>query len=271
MCILTPFLTTDKSIVYNPDPSITYGIMLQSFSEYFKYKNLHTLAKNTESTSTYILISAYLEEPSIRSVINDLKKHGYQNIIVVDDGSSDNTYGELLKTHGIIITQHLINRGKGAGIRTGMETAKTLGASIVVTFDGDGQHNPADIKKLLAAIDEGFDVALGTRMGDISNMPFTKRIANYIANISTWMLFGLWVSDSQCGLRAFSKKSVDLIETKSDRYAYDPEVLKEIKKHKLSFKEVPIDALYNEHSQTKAERQNFTTGIKTLLKMITSA
>jgi glycosyltransferase involved in cell wall biosynthesis len=225
----------------------------------------------TGKPDVYILIAAYLEGPSIHSVISEIYMKGYDKVIVVDDGSTDNTYSELLRTNGVLVTKHIINRGKGAAIRTGMEIAKDLNAEVVVTMDADGQHNPKNIGALVKKVLDGFDVALGTRTKDLENMPPIKRVANLIGNISSMIIFGISVSDSQCGFRAYSRKAVEKIRTTADRYGYDPEVLKEIKRHKLTYAEVPVDAIYTKHSQTKAERQTFLNGLRTLGKMISSS
>lgn len=218
----------------------------------------------------FIVIPAYLEQPSIRQVIDELHREGYENIIVVDDGSPDNTYAEAHNAGGIYLLQHMVNRGKGAAMRTGFEAAKKLGAEIAVAFDGDGQHDARDIQNLIKKIAEGYDVVLGTRMKDSRGMPFVKQVANIIGNMVTWMLFGILVSDSQSGLRVFSRKALDLIDTKGDRYTYETEVLKEIARNKLSVCEVPIRVIYTKHSQSKAVRQGFVTGLKTLVRLIIS-
>lgn len=231
-----------------------------------------TLRQNKEidPSKTFILISAYLEGPCIRSVVEGLHTQGYRNIIVVDDGSPDRTYEEAMKAGNVYLLQHMVNRGKGAGMRTGTEAAKKLGAEVLVAFDGDGQHSPKDVKKLLEKIAEGYDVVMGTRMLDPRGMPYTKQVANIIGNIITRVLFGITVSDSQSGLRAFSKKALALIETKSDRYTYETEVLKEIVRNRLTYAEVPIEVIYTKHSQTKAVRQSFVNGIKTLIRLLMS-
>jgi len=219
----------------------------------------------------FIVIPAYLEEPAIRDVLTNLQRAGYSNIVVVDDGSSDRTYQEVLKVPHVFAARHLVNRGKGAAVRTGLDIAKQQGADIVVTFDADGQHVAADIGKLVKAIGEGYDVALGRRTFKTEDMPAMKIFFNHIASVITMILFGIKVSDTQCGLRAYSSAALEQIETRADRYAFDTEVIKEIKRHRLKYKEVPIDVIYNEHSQTKAERSTLTHAVKTLIKFITSA
>ena len=217
----------------------------------------------------YIIIPAYNEATVIQSVINEVKSFGYENIIVVDDGSTDDTYNNA-KSANVIALQLAINRGKGAAIKTGIEAVKMLEADIVVTMDGDGQHNPDDIHKMLKLIRKGYDVVLGTRLKNPKGMPWYKILANYIGNFFTWIIYGLWVTDSQSGFRAYSKKAIRLIDTRTDRYEYDSEVIREIKRHKLRYKEIPIEVRYTDYSMNKLNKQGVINGIKTLIKMIIS-
>jgi UDP-N-acetylglucosamine---dolichyl-phosphate N-acetylglucosaminyltransferase len=218
---------------------------------------------------TYIVIPAFNEEKVIQEVIRDIQKAGYENIIVVDDGSTDNTFLKAQEILGNLAFRHKINRGKGAATKTGIEAAKILGADIIVTLDGDGQHDPSDISKLTKPIEfDKFDVVLGTRLLDPKGMPSHKIIANKIGNFFTWYLYGLWVTDSQSGFRAYSRHAAEVINTRSDRYEYDSEVIHEIKKYKLKYKEVPITVHYTEYSTGKMEKQSFLNGLKTLFRMI---
>ena len=216
----------------------------------------------------FIVIPAFNEEPVIRDVITKVKKEGYSNIIVVDDGSPDSTSAQAKKTEAIVL-RHILNRGKGAAIKTGMEAAKIMGADIVVTFDGDGQHDPKDIKKVIQLLGKGDSIVLGVRSFD--KVPTFRRLANLLGNSFTWMIYGMSVKDSQCGLRGFSKSALDVIDTQNDRYEYDSEVIREIYKNKLKYSEVPIKVYYTKYSQQKKMRQGFANGIKTLYRMIISA
>lgn len=219
----------------------------------------------------WIVIPAYNEEAVIQNVIREIQNAGYQNIIVVDDGSRDRTYEKSREATGIIALRHMINRGKGAAIKTGIEAAKLLDADIVVTLDGDGQHNPKDIESMLRHIHEGYDVILGSRLKDCRNMPRYKIIHNHIGNFFVWMLYGLWVTDSQSGFRAYSRKALRLIDTRTDRYEYDSEVIREIHRHQLKFIEIPIEVRYTEYSMSKEQKMNLQNGIKTLIKMMISS
>lgn len=225
--------------------------------------------ENTALNKIFIAIPAYNEEEVIKDVIHETRKAGYKNIIVVDDGSSDKTLEKARELIGKKALRHRINRGKGAATKTGIEAAKLLGADIIVTMDGDGQHDPEDIRELIAPILSGrAEIALGTRLMNPAGMPSYKIIANKIGNAFTWYLFGLWVSDSQSGFRAYSRNAADLIETKADRYEYDSQVIREIYLRKLRYREVPIKVRYTQYSMGKIHKQGFTNGIKTLYKMI---
>lgn len=221
--------------------------------------------------TTYVVIPAYNEEQVIAGVLRDLRHAGYTHVIVVDDGSTDATFLRARETGTAIVLQHALNRGKGAAAKTGIEAAKSCGADAVVTFDGDGQHDPADIARLLRALDEGFDVVLGSRMKDPAGMPRWKILANITGNLCTWALHGLWVTDSQSGFRAYSRRALDLIDTRSDRYEYDSEVIREIRRHGLRFIEIPVAVIYTEYSMSKADRQGLKNGLKMLFRMLLSS
>ena len=219
----------------------------------------------------YIVIPAYNEEKVIKSVLEDLISYGYKNIVVVDDGSKDNTYKEAKKVEGVVVLKHILNRGKGAAVKTGIAAAQILNADIIVTMDGDGQHDPEDITKLVSPIqNNNIDVTLGTRLTDTKGMPKHRIVANKLGNYLTWMAYGLKVTDSQSGFRAYSKKAASYIETRGDRYEYDSEVIREIKRHKLKFKEVPIKVRYTEYSMGKQHKQGVVNGIKTVYAMFWS-
>ncbi len=221
------------------------------------------------SPSIWIVIPAYNEAKVIASVLREVQAAGYRNIVIVDDGSKDRTADEAASVAGTTVLVHRLNRGKGAATKTGIEGAKLLGAGIVVTMDGDGQHDPADIARIIAPILQGeAAVVLGTRLSDTRGMPWYKVLANALANVLTWYIYGLWVSDSQSGFRAYRRSALERIDTVTDRYEYDSEVIRQIYLHRLKFREVPIAVRYTEYSMGKAQKQGFVNGLKTLYKMV---
>lgn len=223
----------------------------------------------TNCPNIFIVIPAFNEESVIQDVLREVQNAGYQNIIVVDDGSQDNTFQKAQKIPNATVLRHKINRGKGAATKTGIEAAKLLKADIIVTMDGDGQHDPKDIQKLIRPILENHcDAVLGTRLKNPEGMPWYKIIQNRIGNVITWFLYGLWVTDSQSGFRAYSFDAAEKINTRADRYEYDSEIIKEIYAYKLKYIEVPIAVRYTRYSMGKAHKQSLVNGIKTLYRMI---
>lgn len=215
-----------------------------------------------------IALPAYNESTVIESVVEEIRSAGYHHIVIVDDGSRDKTYEVAQKT-GVTTLRHRLNRGKGAATKTAIEAAKLLQADIIVTMDSDGQHNPKDIIRLVEPIIEGrADVALGTRLMNPIGMPWHKILANWIGNALTWYLYGLWVTDSQSGFRAYSRVAANLINTRSDRYDYESEVIREMHLHRLRFVEIPVEVRYTEYSMGKLERQSLVNGIKTFGRML---
>lgn len=224
--------------------------------------------------STYIVLPAYNEGKVIQKTIESIRKEGFNNIIVVDDGCKDNT-SEIARISGAIVVKHPINRGKGAATQTGLDAAKLLEANIIVTMDSDGQHNPKDIKSLVQPIEEEqADVVIGSRFIEKNeNFPLSRVIMNKIGNIVTFIFFGAFSSDSQSGFRAYSNKAANSVYSYMDRYEFESEMLGHIKKAKLKIKEVPIKVTYTEHSLNKYKgdtvpAQNFSNGIKMVIRLI---
>ena len=225
----------------------------------------------------YVVLPAYNEGKVIKKTITDIKKEGYKNIIVVDDGCKDNTVKEA-KSAGATVISHPINRGKGAATQTGIDAAKLLNADIIVTMDSDGQHNPKDIKKLVKPIEKGkTDVVIGSRfLGNLEDMPKSRIMMNKIGNIVTYIFFGAISTDSQSGFRAYSNKAANSVYSYMDRYEFESEMLGHIKAAKLKMIEVPIKVIYTEHSLNKYKgdsvpAQNFSNGIKMVMRLIENA
>ena len=213
-----------------------------------------------------VLIPAYNEERTIVEVIRGLKQHGFTTLVVIDDGSSDRT-GELASHEGVIRLRHVLNRGLGGALGTGIDAALRLGAEVIVTFDADGQHDPNDIMKLLKPIEvEEAEVVIGSRMLDPQGMPYPRRMANWIANVVTYLLFRAWTTDSQSGLRAFSSRAAARMHIITTGMEVSSEIIAETVKNRLQWKEVPVKAIYTDYSLSKG--QSFSVGLQTLMKLV---
>lgn len=205
-----------------------------------------------------IIVPAFNESQTIFKVLTSLPKKlkgiSYIETILVNDGSQDDTLIKAKKAK-VQIVSHAINRGLGAAIKTGLEIAKKKNADIAITFDGDGQHNPADIAKIIDPITKKkADLVIGTRFKKLQNVPFDRLVINCFANLATLILFGVISTDSQSGLRAFSKKAIELIDFKGERMDFSSEILLEAKKHNLAVYEIPIKAIYTSYSRAKGQK-----------------
>ena len=216
----------------------------------------------------FVVVPAYNEEKTIAKVILDLMKMGFE-IVVVDDGSTDNTFNIVRniikeKKRGTLC-EHLLNRGLGGAIRTGIEAALIEDPDVIVTFDADGQHDSQDILNISKPIiNNEADVVVGKR--NFEEMPSSKKFGNEIMNIITLIFYGIKVNDSQSGLRAFNKKAAETIIINARDYGVSSEIIGEIKRHNLRLKEVPIKTIYTDYSMTKGTNTN--EGLKILVKLI---
>lgn len=219
-----------------------------------------------------VVIPAYNEESAIGSVIHELMSVNMpgieKEIIVVNDGSSDKT-GEIARSKGAWVVRHLLNRGVGGALGTGIEAALRSGADLIVTCDADGQHSPDDIGRVIEPIRSGrADAVIGSRMIDNSAMPWTRRVANHLANLATWVLLAARTTDSQSGLRAFSRSAAERIRITANTYEVSSQICGEISRLHLRAVDVPIKTIYTDYSLSKG--QGFRVGLKTLYRLVLS-
>lgn len=213
------------------------------------------------SENIWIVIPAYEEGKMIGSVIEDLKETGYDQVIVIDDGSEDNTKKEA-ESRGAEVIRHKENFGLGAALRTGLREALERDADIAVTFDADGQHDPGEIDKLVSCICDGSDFAVGVRSR--FQMPLNKKIGNSLLDILT-SFFGGVFTDSQSGFRAFSKDALKAIEIWSDGYSVSSEIVMEVGWNDLDFQHVRIKGIFTDYSQ--ASGTNIASGVKIIFDL----
>lgn len=215
----------------------------------------------------WVFIAAYNEERTIGAVIDEVRTVT-PNVVVVDDCSHDRT-GAIARSHGAVVLRHILNRGKGAAIRTGTAYALMHGADIIVHFDADGQHHAKDISALIAPIVRGeTDVVLGSRFmdGAKTNASFLRTLTLKLGIFFTWWMSGIRLTDAHNGLRAFSRRAAMQIIITEDRFAYASELIDEIRRLKLRIVEVPVTITYTDYSRQKGQRSRNALAIG--LKMI---
>lgn len=190
-----------------------------------------------------VTIPAYNEEETIGDVIRGIPRDLYDDVrvIVIDDGSRDNTVGEAKAAGADLIHRFKANRGLAQAFKKGIDLALEMGAEVIVNIDADGQYDPEEIPKLYTPIIEGkADVVLGSRfMGWIEWMPRSKRIGNKIASKVTSFLTGTSLTDSQTGFRAFSREAALSFNVLS-KYTYVQETIIQAALKGMTIMEVPI-------------------------------
>jgi glycosyltransferase involved in cell wall biosynthesis len=205
--------------------------------------------------AVHVVIAAFNEAKRVGETVSGVRAH-YPNVTVVDDGSRDAT-AEIAAGNGARVLRHLINRGQGAALKTGIEGALSRGAEVIVTFDADGQHRVEDISPLLAVLEAGYDVALGSRfLGHAGEVPWGRRIVLKLGVLFTRVVSGLRVTDTHNGLRALSRHAAETIELREDRMAHASEILDEIARHELRCREVPTRVEYTAYSRAKGQRSS---------------
>ena len=199
-----------------------------------------------------VVLPAYNEEVSIGSIVLLTSQYA-DNVIVVDDGSSDRT-AEVAGKAGAEVVRHETNRGKGAALKTGFTAAADLGADVIVTMDSDGQHNPAEIPRLVAPILKAeADMVNGSRYlnGLDKNTPAYRRVGQTILDGVTNLNSGLRITDSQSGFRAFSASTKDVFRFTAKGMAIESEMLADAGRHGLRITEVEIGVRYDVDGSTE--------------------
>ena len=218
--------------------------------------------------SIWIVIPAYNEGRVLADVVGELLENNssYQ-VVIVDDGSTDNT-SAIAGNLGVHLLTHPINLGQGAALATGFEYALQQKADVIVTFDADGQMQPADIGLLVdVIINEDVDVALGSRFLTTSpeKMPPIKKYVLKLATVLTKLTTGLKVTDTHNGFRAFKAQALRKLTITQNRMAHASEILSAIAHNKLSWREVPVTIRYTEYSKSKG--QSISNAINILFEL----
>ena len=197
----------------------------------------------TLSKKTLIIVPAYNEEGSIATVVENIRRHVTKaDILVVDDGSQDRTARKARESGAMVISLPY-NMGIGGAVQSGFLFAKEKGYNFAVQVDGDGQHPPSEIPRLLEALDNGVDMAIGSRFVQPTGYrpTFTRSLGIKVFSFLVSLIVGKKVYDTTSGFRATSRKAVLLL---TETYPHDyPEVEALITLHRngMRFVEIPVE------------------------------
>ena len=218
-----------------------------------------------------VVIPAFNESGAIAGVIASATKIFHKSgasidIVVVNDGSSDNT-SSIARGAGATVIDHILNTGAGGATATGLRYAEIHGYQVAVTMDADGQHDPKDVIACIKYAQENkTDLLIGSRLINSAGMSTTKIIGNKGLSFITRVLFGINSTDSQSGLRVFSRKALEGLRWRTSGYEFCSEMLWRASQINLKIDEYPIKAIYTDYSVSKG--QSSWNGINILKSLI---
>lgn len=184
-----------------------------------------------------VVIPAYNEEEGLPKVIEEIPKDAVDEIIVVDNASTDRTY-EIAKILGVKVIRHEKNLGKVASIHTGIKNST---GDIIVLIDADFTYPAEDIPILIQELNKDSDLVSGSRfLGEIEQMSFFNRLGNRILSLIASYFCGMRITDSQSGFRTFRKDFFENIHPVSKGFEFETEMTIKAAKHGYRIKEIPI-------------------------------
>ena len=208
------------------------------------------MTQKTQQTKVGVLagIAAYNEARYVGSIVLQTKQYVDQ-VIVVDDGSTDNT-AKVAELAGATVIRHAENKGKGAAIQSILAEAKKRNPDILVLLDADAQHDPNEIPILIKPISEGFDLVIGSREAQKDKTPRYRRIGQKVLLRSTRLASKTNITDSESGFRALSLKAINELELKESGFAIESEMITRAADKNLKITEVPISNIYTMDGST---------------------
>jgi hypothetical protein len=257
----------------------------QALREYitFHHTTLQQIPSHTKNEYLF-LIRAYNEASVLRSVIDEIIEAWFSQIVIVNDGSKDETEQVILQASQdyinkarIIWLHHVINRGPWAANKTLFTFASRFGASLwakrCVTYDADGQMDINDMKTFIRHADHHkYDIIIGSRFVEwwsTENMPWMRRIILRGARIITYIFNGLWITDVPTWYRMYHITTLPKIQIISDWFSYQNDIVESIRHHHLRFIEIPVHIKYTDYSLQKW--QSNLSALKILIRLIYSS
>lgn len=212
------------------------------------------MSKGTFYNNTAVIIPVYNEGKVIAGVAKNVLKH-FKHVICVNDGSADNSAEAILSTKAYLVN-HPINMGQGAALQTGLEYARTFpDVKYFVHFDADGQHRIEDVMSMLEVIrKKEYNIILGSRfLGNVENITAVKRAVLKMAIVFSNSTSGLKLTDTHNGLRVFDRYAAERLNMTMPDMAHASEILTLIKRHELTYTEVPVTIAYTDYSKAKGQ------------------
>jgi glycosyltransferase involved in cell wall biosynthesis len=206
-----------------------------------------------DKNNVWVVIPAFNEVYKIGEVLRHVQDC-FKSVVLVDDCSSDGT-ALVAKSMGVVVVKHPINLGQGAALQTGFDYAVAAGASWVVTFDADGQHDIHDAEKMLGhAVSNNLDVCFGSRfLGSTIGMPTTRKFLLKGGLLFQKLTSGAKLSDTHNGLRIIRAKVLNTIHLRQNRMAHASEIVERVVRGGFVYGEYPMTVRYSEYTLAKGQ------------------
>lgn len=202
------------------------------------------------------LLPAYEAAATVGGVVRGVRA-SIERVLVVDDGSADRT-SEEARIAGATVLRLPVNRGKGAALRAGLEKVLAQGEATHVAFlDADGQHDPADLPRLLGAAASGEDFVIGSRVAQVDAIPAYRLRTNEIGSKILTRMTGLEVEDGQSGYRVVAADLLRRLKLTARGYSIETEMLLKAAPLLKRFCHVPVRAIYGGHSHYRPFRDTW--------------
>lgn len=194
-----------------------------------------------------VIIPTYNEEKNIGILVRKIKRLGH-DVLIVDDGSNDRT-SHIAKDEGAVVITNPKNCGKGFSLRQGFQYALNNNFDAIVIMDGDGQHDPEDLKLFLEKVRvDNAGIIVGNRMLNAKNMPWLRRLTNIIMSGIISRLIGQNIHDTQCGFRLIKAEVLKNIKLSSCHYEIESEILLAAGRKGYRIQSIPVKTIYQSES-----------------------
>jgi glycosyltransferase involved in cell wall biosynthesis len=221
--------------------------------------------RKTALPAVSVVVPLLNEEPSLAALYDELAgvlgEDERWEVVFVDDGSRDGSYAELVRLHAehdnVQVVRLRRNFGKAAALSVGFERAR---GDLIVTLDADLQDNPAEIPRLLAKLDEGFDLVSGWKRD--RQDPLSRRLVSRIYNRTTSLITGVHLHDMNCGLKAYRAEVVRSLHIYGDLHRFVP-VLADQRGYRVA--EIVVDHRPRSHGRSRYGFERYLRGLFDLL------
>ncbi len=214
------------------------------------------MVRNMDFKEISVIIPAYKPDEKLIGTLEELVKAGFDDILVVNDGSGtefEDVFAKVKEISQCTVLTHEVNKGKGAALKTAFAffIENRPDRSCVVTADADGQHLTKDIAAVGVAALEGESVVLGVRDFSAPQVPARSKAGNRITCGVFRLFFGMKIQDTQTGLRAFPKKYLlDILAAEGDRYEYETNMLFLMNRKDIPYSQVEIETVYLDENKS---------------------